>query len=89
MRREVFMWGFCCLAAGSLFVKGARGEDAKPPEKVGSNSVTVRVAAVSFVPKKFDLAGNADRLERAFRLAKKGDAKIAVAPEGALDGYVP
>jgi len=49
---------------------------------------TVRVAAVSFVPKKLDLEGNADRLERAFREAAKGDAKIAVAPEGALDGYV-
>ena len=49
---------------------------------------TVRVAAVSFVPKKFDLQGNADRLERLFREAKKGGAEIAVAPEGALEGYV-
>ena len=48
--------------------------------------VSVRVAAISFVPKKFDLQGNADRLERAFRLAKKGNAQIAVGPEGALDG---
>jgi len=50
--------------------------------------LTVRVAAVSFVPQKFDLAGNADRLERAFRLAHQGKAQIAVGPEGALDGYV-
>ena len=50
--------------------------------------VTVRVAAVSFVPEKFDLAGNAQRLELAFSRAKKGGARIAVAPEGALDGYV-
>lgn len=49
---------------------------------------TVRVAAISFVPQKFDLDGNADRLERAFRAAKKGGAQIAVGPEGALDGYV-
>ena len=48
----------------------------------------VRVAAISFVPTKFDLDGNADRLERAFRAARVGDARIAVAPEGALDGYV-
>ena len=48
----------------------------------------VRVAAISFVPVKFDLAGNADRLARAFRSASEGAAKIAVAPEGALDGYV-
>jgi predicted amidohydrolase len=53
-----------------------------------ADSVTVRVAAISFVPKKFDLAGNADRLERAYRKAKKGGAQIAVAPEGALEGYV-
>ena len=51
-------------------------------------AAVVRVAAVPFVPKKFDLAGNADRLERMFRRAKMGAAKITVAPEGALDGYV-
>lgn len=48
----------------------------------------VRVAAISFVPRKLDLAGNADRLEQAFRQAAAGGARIAVAPEGALDGYV-
>ena len=48
----------------------------------------VRVAAISYVPKKLDLNGNADRLEKAIREARAGGAKIAVAPEGALDGYV-
>lgn len=48
----------------------------------------MRVAAVSFVPQKFNLAGNAGRLERLFREAYQGGAKIAVATEGALDGYV-
>ena len=48
----------------------------------------VRVAAISFVPTKFDLKGNANRLEQAFRQAAKGGAKIAVAPEGVLEGYV-
>ncbi len=48
----------------------------------------VRVAAISFVPKKFDLDGNSNRLESAFRAAKKGGAQIAVGPEGALEGYV-
>lgn len=48
----------------------------------------VRVAAISFVPKKLDLAGNADRLERAFRGAAAQGAQLAVAPEGVLDGYV-
>ncbi len=53
-----------------------------------ASAMKVRVAAVSFVPTKFDLHGNADRLEQAFRQAKLGRARIAVAPEGALDGYV-
>jgi predicted amidohydrolase len=46
-----------------------------------------RVAAISFVPTKLDLAGNAKRLEAGLREAAAGGAKLAVAPEGALDGY--
>ena len=49
---------------------------------------TIRVAAVSYVPEKFNLQRNADHLEKAFRAARKGRAQLAVAPEGALDGYV-
>ena len=71
------------------------GEAAQPPalteardDEQTKSGMIVRVAAVSFVPAKFDLIGNADRLEDAFRHAKGGGAKIAVAPEGALDGYV-
>lgn len=48
----------------------------------------VKVAAISFVPVKLDLAGNADRLEAALREAASGGARLAVAPEGILDGYV-
>ena len=48
----------------------------------------IRVAAISFVPVKFDLPGNADRLEEVFRQAKAGGAQLAVAPEGCLEGYV-
>ena len=53
-----------------------------------TTGTVVRVAAISFVPTKFELAGNADRLEKAFRSARQGGAKIAVAPEGVLEGYV-
>jgi predicted amidohydrolase len=56
-----------------------------PPEE---SALKVPVAAISFVPVKFDLQGNADRLEQAFREAKQGGAEIAVAPEGILEGYV-
>lgn len=48
----------------------------------------VDVAAISFVPKKFDLQGNADRLEDMFRQAAKGGAQLALGPEGVLEGYV-
>jgi len=48
----------------------------------------VKVASISFEPVKFDLDGNADRLEQYFRRAAAGHAKIAVAPEGILEGYV-
>lgn len=60
-------------------------------EKVGTSASpgqTIRAAAISLVPVKFDLTGNADRLEKAFRAAHEGGAKIAVAPEGVLEGYV-
>jgi predicted amidohydrolase len=48
----------------------------------------VKVAAISFKPKKFDLAGNADQLEDMFRAAAAGGAALALAPEGVLEGYV-
>ncbi|MCC6125188.1 MAG: carbon-nitrogen hydrolase family protein [Pirellulales bacterium] len=70
---------FSSAAGGTAF---CRGGESQP------SAVVVRVAAISFVPRKFDLAGNADRLERAFRQASAGGAKIAVAPEGSLEGYV-
>lgn len=81
---------FCCLLAISLIgIKVAQSDESRSPANAVDPSATVvEVAAISFVPGKFDLAGNADRLERAFRRAKEGGAQIAVAPEGALDGYV-
>ena len=48
----------------------------------------VRVAACSFRPRKFDVAANADRMEALFRQAADERAQLAVAPEGALGGYV-
>ena len=75
-----------------ILVTGSQAVDAKPQEELltppEGSPVTVRVAAVSYAPQKFDLEGNADRLEAAFRKAAKGGAKIALGPEGALDGYV-
>ena len=46
----------------------------------------LRVAAISFVPVKLDVARNADRSERDFRQAAAGGARLAVAPEGVLEG---
>jgi len=49
---------------------------------------TVDVAAISFVPQKFNLEANCDRLEEMFRKAAKGGIQLALAPEGILEGYV-
>jgi len=65
-----------------LFVSG----DATLAEEKAGRSV--RVAAVSFVPTKFDLAKNVAQLEKMYRQAAAGGARIAVAPEGILEGYV-
>tara|TARA_Y100001960_G_C14693303_1_gene837611 strand:- start:210 stop:1085 length:876 start_codon:yes stop_codon:yes gene_type:complete len=48
----------------------------------------VKVAAISFKPKKMDIQSNADRLEDMFRDAAAGGAQLAVGPEGVLEGYV-
>ena len=48
----------------------------------------VKAAAISFIPKKMNLAANADKLEKAFRTAAEEGAELAVAPEGILEGYV-
>lgn len=50
--------------------------------------IPVDVAAISFVPVKFGLQANADRLEVMFRRAAVGGAQLALAPEGVLEGYV-
>ena len=49
---------------------------------------TLEVAAISFVPEKFGLEANCDRLEDTFRKAAAGGAQLALAPEGVLEGYV-
>ncbi len=73
----------------SLFawVLAAAGAGIAAPADGGAGR-TVRVAAISFVPKPLDLAGNAAALERLFRRAAAGGAQLAVAPEAALDAYV-
>jgi predicted amidohydrolase len=48
----------------------------------------VKAAAISFKPKKWDKAGNADRLEEFFRRAARQKPDVIVAPEGMLEGYV-
>lgn len=78
------LWQLCA----ALAIAGQEQEPASPADAARSDAQTVRVAAISFVPRKFDLAGNAERLERAFREARRRGAQLAVAPEGVLEGYV-
>src|SRR5688500_10991461 len=77
--RAILWLGWCLVLAAD-----AGAADAT----VDISPQRLRVAAISFVPQKLDLTGNADRLEAGFREAAAGGAKLAVAPEGALDGYV-
>jgi predicted amidohydrolase len=77
----------CCILIVLLSAVNPHA-NAADQQATGENGLKIRVAAISFVPVKFDLAGNADRLERVFREAKAGGARLAVAPEGCLEGYV-
>lgn len=76
-----------CLIVGDIQARADEPSSSKPEHPI-SQGTQVRVAAISLVPKKFDLAGNADRLEEAFRKCREGGAMLAVAPEGVLEGYV-
>lgn len=66
--------------------QGARGGGDIPAP--ADTPKTVKVAAISFIPQQANVAANADRLEKAFRDAAATGAKIAVAPEAVLDGYI-
>ena len=58
----------------SRAVEQPREGDSQPEE------VVVRVAAISFVPEKFNLAATSDRLKQALREVKQGGGQLAVAP---------
>ena len=47
-------------------------------EKTEGGSRVIRVAAISFVPVKFDLRANASRLEAMFRQARRGRSEERV-----------
>ena len=84
MRPAVLLLVAGLACTNSLAAEQPAGTELSSSKTTGT---VVRVAAVSFVPQKLDLSGNADRLERAFRHAAQGGAQLAVGPEGALDGY--
>ena len=67
---------FLCLAAIQSIA-----EEVRPRQ-------LLRVASISLKPDKLKLDENAARLEAKFREAAEGGAKLAVAPEGVLDGYL-
>ena len=89
MSRRVFVfavsavWAVIAVLACPMLVR--EGGQAMGDEKAGRE---IRAAAISFVPTKFDLKGNSDKLEQMYRQAAAGGARIAVAPEGILEGYV-
>ncbi len=90
----VSRWSLCCLALAAISVScpDSAAFEIGPTKPSGSSndgqSKRVRVAAISFEPQKLDLQGNARRLAEAFEKAAAGGARIAVAPEGILEGYI-
>jgi predicted amidohydrolase len=86
MSRRVFVFAVSAVIAVLACPMLVReGGQAMGDEKAGRE---IRAAAISFVPTKFDLKGNSDKLEQMYRQAAAGGARIAVAPEGILEGYV-
>jgi predicted amidohydrolase len=49
---------------------------------------TLRVGSIAFIPVKWDKAANARTIERMVREAAGRGARLVVAPEGALEGYL-
>jgi beta-ureidopropionase len=54
----------------------------------GESPDSLTVASISFIPKKWDKAANANKIEKMVRQAAAQGAKLVVTPEGALEGYV-
>lgn len=82
MRLAATLLAIACLAV-TADATGTRRQPAESPAPG-----RVRVAAISFEPVKGNLQANAATLAGAFEKAAAGGARIAVAPEGALDGYI-
>ncbi len=70
MSRWVFV-----LAVLACLMSAWEGGQVMGAEKAGRE---IRAAAISFVPTKFDLKGNSDKLEQMYRQAAAGGARIAV-----------
>ena len=73
------------VVVSACLMSASDGKEAMGEDKAGRE---IRAAAISFVPTKFDLKGNSKKLEQMYRQAASGGARIAVAPEGILEGYV-
>ncbi len=76
---------FITVLIGGCQPGGRQGYKLKPDEE---GFIHVKVAAISFIPKKFDIQANTEELEKRFREAATQGAQLAVAPEGIIEGYV-
>ena len=57
-------------------------------ELVPGSFSSIKVAAISLKPVKWNKSANADKLESMFRKAARTKAELLVATEGVLEGYV-
>lgn len=76
---------FVALLVGGCQLYAQQPYKLKPGD---SMFLDVKVAAVSFEPRKFDVEWNAEKMESLFRKAARKGAQIALAPEGIVEGYV-
>jgi predicted amidohydrolase len=56
--------------------------------KLAKGYISLKVAAISMKPKKWDKESNALKIEKLFQGAAEQGVKVAVITEGALEGYV-
>jgi len=79
---------FVTLWYAVLFA-GCQSQNATSPMIEGKSMFTeVKVAAISFVPEKTNVAANVAKLEKMFRDAADKGAQLAVAPEGIIEGWM-
>ena len=82
--KNIVMLATLCLLAAGCWSAGSRGQ--MPVEDCKKDSI--RIAALSIVPEKWDKDANTEKITKMVRQAVKQGAELVITPEGVLEGYV-